>query len=45
MTQHVVIPDVQLRSWRATGYPYKLIAAAIAACFLMTCHRTVMLPV
>jgi hypothetical protein len=30
MTQRVVIPEVQLRSWRATGYPYKLIAAAIA---------------
>jgi hypothetical protein len=29
MTQRVQIPDAQLRSWRATGYPYKLIAAAI----------------
>ena len=26
MTQRVVIPEVKLRSWRATGYPYKLIA-------------------
>jgi hypothetical protein len=30
MTQRVEISSVQLRSWRATGYPYKLIAAAMA---------------
>jgi hypothetical protein len=30
MTQRVEIPDAQLRSWRATGYPYKLIAAEMA---------------
>jgi hypothetical protein len=30
MIQRVVISDVQLRSWRVTGHPYKLIAALIA---------------
>jgi hypothetical protein len=30
MTQRVEISDVQLRSWRVTGHPYKLIAALIA---------------
>jgi hypothetical protein len=30
MIQRVQISEVQLRSWRATGYPYKLIAAEIA---------------
>jgi hypothetical protein len=30
MTQRAEITDVQLSSWRATGYPYKVIAAEIA---------------
>jgi hypothetical protein len=30
MTQRVEISDFQLPSWRATRYPYKLIAAEIA---------------
>jgi hypothetical protein len=30
MTGRAAISSVQLRSWRATGYPYKLIAAAMA---------------
>ena len=30
MTQRVQISAVQLRSWRATGYPYKVLAAEMA---------------
>jgi hypothetical protein len=30
MTQRAEITDAQISSWRATGHPYKLIAAEIA---------------